>query len=256
MTSPAMDPALRAAVDDAYRVFGGYRVPAFPLDVCLACCVSPEDERELREWPLAQLTRSHLWTYNDSAKKAIQDPRDVGYFVPRLLELLAEGAEIHHSMEVSLDRLGRCPAGSWNGEERAALDRFALAYFDVVLRDGVDRWPDDALTVLAMFEIGGVAIDPLLEFWLQCDAPMAAIQYVWATYFGFWDDGRYDGAFTADRPAFTERLTRWLTDADCRRRFAARLSTPEFRALAQRQHDMGPHPFTTAAEIVLIHLTR
>ena len=256
MTSPAMDPALRAAVDDAYRVFGGYRVPAFPLDVCLACCVSPEDERELREWPLAQLTRSHLWTYNDSAKKAIQDPREVGYFVPRLLELLAEGAEIHHSMEVSLDRLGRCPAGSWNGEERAALDRFALAYFDVVLRDGVDRWPDDALSILLMFDIGGVAIEPLLDLWLTCEHPMSAVRYVRATYWDFWDERCYDNPFASDRPAFGERLGAWLLDPDCRQRFAARLATPEFRALAQVQHDMGPYPFATAADIVLIYLTR
>ena len=252
----AMDLALRASVDDAYRVFEHYGEWRFPLDVCLRCCVTDEDEQQLREWPLARLTRRHLWSYNDSAKNAIQDPREVGHFVPRILELLAEGEEIHHSMEISLDRLGRCPAGSWNDEERAVLDRFALAYFAAVLRDGVRRWPDDPLSVLLMFDIGGLSIEPLLELWLGCEHQMAAVQYVRGTYWDFRDEEIYANPFADDRPAFRERLGQWLQDPDCRRQFAARLSTPGFRSLAEAEHDMGQLPFGTVADIVLIHLTR
>src|SRR5689334_22591272 len=80
-----------------------------PLDVCLNCCVSEKVERELREWPLAEITARHLYDYNTSAKGLVQPVKEVKHLLPRMLELLSEGEQIHHSIELSLDRLGLCP---------------------------------------------------------------------------------------------------------------------------------------------------
>ncbi len=251
-----MDPALRSAVDDAYRAFRRFGAPAFPLDVCLACCVSVEVEQQLRERPLQQLTTRQLHDYNDSAKQRIQNPREVGYFVPRMLELLAEGAEIHHSMEISLDRVGRCPADSWSGEQRAVLDRFAQAYFAAVLRDGARRWPDDPLSILLMFDIGGLAIAPLLARWQACEDPQAILRFVESTYWQFWPDENYTNGFASDRPVFRERLREWMLDPACRRVFADRLLSPEFQRLAA-SHESGTRtPFPLMVDAVFDHLTR
>jgi hypothetical protein len=66
------------------------------------------------------------------------------------LELLANGEEIHHSIELSLGRFGRCKHHTWSSEEQPSANRFALAYFDAVLRaeplgDGCRQLLDDPL---------------------------------------------------------------------------------------------------------------
>ena len=127
-----------------------------------------------------------------------------------MLALLADGEEVHHSLEIALDRLGRCPADSWNADERAALDRFALAYFDAVLYGPLaHRWFDDPLSVLLMLHIGGLSITPLLQRWEECEHPSSTVQYVRATYWDFWSDHRYRNAFADDKarvPAGGARL--------------------------------------------------
>ena len=248
--------AMQDAVGDAYRAFRRYPAPAFPLDVCLSCCVPDDVEKALREWPLERLTAKQFWDYNTSAKSEIQNAREVGHFVPRMLELLAEGEEIHHSLEISLDRLGRCPDGSWNEAERAALDRFASAYFAAVLSGPLAfRWFDDPMSVLLMFHIGGLSIEPLLQAWLDCEHPSSTIQYVRATYWDFWSEQRYINAFADDQPAFSERLGQWLLDPECRRRFAARLMSAEFLEQASRQEATGCTPFGSMVDAVFDHLT-
>ena len=248
-------------VAEAYRTFRRRPAPPFPLDVCLPCCVSEEVERQLRQWPLARLTPHHFYEYNTSAKSLLQSAREVGYLLPRWLELLAEGARIHHSIELSLDRLGRCPRGSWSEDEQALLDRFALAFFDCVLRGGPlgqapGRWQDDPLSVLLMFDIGGLAIEPLLARWLSCEDPVSTAQFVVATYWDFWDQGEYGNAFASDRPAFKETIREWLQDPDHRQRFVAKLLAPGFQALVEVHLPIGRTTFSAMVDGVFDHLAR
>ncbi len=252
---------LQAAVADAYRAFARFSKPSHPLDVCLHCCVSEKFERELRELPLKRLTAHHLYEYNCSAKSEVQGPREVGYFVPRMLELLADGADIHHSIEISLDRLGRCPPGSWSEKEQAALSRFALAYFDVNLRGeplGVDGrcLLDDPLSVLVMFDIGGLAIDPLLDLWLKCEHPFSTVQFVQATYWDFWEQRDYSNAFASDRPDFRQKIKAWLLDPEHRERFTRKLLSPDFLVLAEARAPTGHTSFSMMVDSVFEHLTR
>lgn len=58
---------------------------------------------------LRQLTTRHFYAYGDTAKSLVQPSSELRYLLPRLLELLAEGAELRHSTELILDRLGNCP---------------------------------------------------------------------------------------------------------------------------------------------------
>lgn len=269
-TSPPAEPSgdpslaastieLRAALAQVRHVFDRYPEPPFPLGVCMACCVSPQIERELREWTPSALSAHHLYEYNTSAKPPVQSVAELGHFLPRMLELLALGEEVHHSTELFLVRLGHCAEDAWRDDERAALARFASALFDVVLRgdalaDGFRHWPEDPLVTLLMFDIGGLAIEPLLAQWQRCPHPNATIWLVETTYWHFWQDEMYTNSFATDRPAFQHRLRSWLRDPGCRRGFVEKLTTPEFQRLAATHVADGRMPFLLMVDAVFDHL--
>lgn len=249
--------ALTDAVAGAYLAFRRHRARPSRLDICGYCCVSESTARRLLEAPLAHLNSSDFREYNGSAKSQVQDAAEVGHFLPRMLALLAAGEEVHHSLEIALDRLGRCPADAWNAEEQAAIERFALAYFDAVLHGPLaHRWFDDPFSVLLMFHIGGVSIRPLLQRWQASEHPSATVQYVRGTYWDFWRERQYANAFADDRPEFRQELREWLLDAECRQRFAQRLMSPEFLAIAEHEPATGGMPFALMVDAVFDELTR
>ena len=238
----ALPPALRAAVDAAYAAFQHHSAPTQTLDVCMPCCMDEATERELRRLPLRQLTARHFYEYNGSAKGSEQPADELLYFLPRMLELLAQGKELHHSTELYLDRLGKCPAGALSAGERAALDAFALAFF----REGLGhtgREPSpfngsNAFDILLMFHKGGVDVQPLLAHWLNDERPSAVQHYAEASYWDFWGKHEIQNAFADDQPAFCETMKSWLLDAGNRQRFAQKV-------LALDTSAMGPHAHCT-----------
>lgn len=228
----------------------------------MPCCVSAEVEEQLRLLPLKTIPANHLYDYNCSAKGEVERAREIGYFLPRMLELLTIGERLHHSIEIALNRLGRCPRDSWTDKEQAILDRFAKAYFEVVLHDGPsmgDRYRaflDDPLSVLLMFDIGGVDVEPLLELWLQSEHPFATVQYVESTYWDFWEDLDYQNAFASDRPEFRRKVREWLLAPEHKKRFAEKMISPEFLAAAEVHVASGSMPFDMMVEGVFEHLVR
>jgi len=248
-------PALRPAVAEVYETFRRHAAPPFPLDVCLHCCVSEKVERELREWPLERITARHFYEYNNSAKGLVQPVREVKHLLPRMLDLLAEGEEIHHSIELALVRLGQCPDDTWDGKERQVLDRFAITYFDGILH-GERRWYEGPLSVLLMFDIGGFAVQPLLDLWLHSEDPVSTVQFVTETYWHFWKERQCSNAFASDRSAFQAQIQAWLLDPAHRQRFSAKMLTAEFQALAAVQPSIGHMPFNIMADGVFDQLTQ
>lgn len=248
--------AVRSAVEDAYRVFGRHAAPAESLDVCLNCCMAQELEQEMRQLPLNKLTRQHFYEYNTSAKSEVQPAEEIRYLLPRMLELMAEGAEIHHSIELSLDRLGRCPAGSLDEAERSVLDRFALAYFERSISAIERMWLDEPFSLLLMFDIGGLAIAPQLDLWASSSKPEATMHFVDATYWDFWENKDYANAFATDRPAFRSQIRAWILDPAHRRSFADKLMHPDFQRLAEGQEARGCMAFSTMVDAVFDHLTQ
>lgn len=236
-THTALPPALRTVVDAAYAAFQHHEAPKSTLDVCLDCCMDEALEREMRRLPLHQVTTRHVYEYNSSAKSPEQPPEELLYFLPRMLELLAQGEELHHSPELYLDRLGNCPAEALSREERAAVDAFALAFFREGLgRTGREPSPFDganAFDILLMFHKGGVDVQPLLAHWLNDERPSAVQHYAEASYWDFWGKHEIQNAFAEDQPAFCETMKTWLLDAGNRQRFAQKI-------LALDTSTMGP----------------
>lgn len=254
-------PALKDVVADAYKVFGRYRAPAAPLDACTHCCMSADLELQMRRMPLRQLTRQHFYEYNTAAKSEVQPVQEIFYFLPRMLELMAEGAEIHHSTELYLDRVGRCPPNSFSEAERTVINGFALAHFANHLKGGSSttgyrRWLEDPLTLLLMFDIGGVEVQPLLDLWLQCDEPLSTVQYVESTYWHFWEGRELSNAFATERPEFRLQMRQWMLEPSHCMRFLDKLMAPKFQELAALQPDTGHIAFRTMVDAVFDNLTQ
>jgi hypothetical protein len=195
-------------------------------------------EKEMRRLPLRQITARHFYEYNASAKSEVQPEYELKYLLPRMLELIASGAEVHHSEELYLDRLGSCEADAFSTEEYKAIEAFALACFTDCLsqhpwESGEGYGSDAAFEFLLMFAIGGIDLQPLLDYWLKDESTAATLHYVSAGFYEFWKDQRIRNAFADHRPLFQETVKTWLTDYSHRQTFARRILKLEMNNLDQ-----------------------
>lgn len=251
---------LKDAVDLAFSAFKR-EAPNGPLNVCTGCCMAPELELEMRTLPLRKLSAHHFYEYSDGAMGTLeQPPEETRYFMPRLFELMAEGANLHFATELTFDRVGRCPQGSFSLAQREAMDAFMLSYFAATLLEtrryeDAPGWCDEPLTNLLMAHIGGFNLQPLLDYWLQCEEPMATIRYVQNVYWDFWYEGEISNSHADDKPAFKAQMKQWLTAPAHRDVFAQRLLREDFQALAQQQRSYGQTPFSCMVDTVFDQLT-
>lgn len=250
-------PALELAVRRAYDVFGEHKAPNAPLNVCTYCCMSEELEREMRTLPLRELTARHFYEYCTGAMGDMEQPMaEIRYLLPRWLELISEGKETHHSIELTLDRVGRRPAGSLTGEEFSVLDEFMLAYFDQLLSKGdPNDWWSDPLSLLIMADAGGLSVTPLLDHWIAHPGPTSTVQYVRSTYWDFWPGHSLNNAFASDRRELQATFKNWMLAPATKAAFSAKLLHPNFLALVDRVEGNPKVPFALMVEAVFDHLS-
>ena len=227
---------LDTAVAQAYEAFEVGK-PGEPIDVCL-CCVDETLPAQLVRKPLKALSARSLYEYNCSAKNPQQSPTEMAYFLPRMLELIVHGEIVHHSLELSLERLGNTDAASFTPRQHAAVRQIALSHFAASLA----QWPagsggfaqGSALEYLLMWHRAGVDITAPLAWWLDCSAPAATLHYVTSSWYDYWaNSGRVGNPFATD--AFQELIDAWMQNAEHRRVFAERmLSMPEWPAGLQQ----------------------
>lgn len=254
-------PALEVAVQRAYTVFESHKAPRAPLNVCTACCMSPDLEQEMRSLPLKALTTRHFYEYSTGAMGDLVQPvEETKYLLPRLLDLLARGEETNHSLELALDRVGRCPAGAFNSAERAAIDAFAFAFFqrsvDLNVEVGAFLYDwDSPLAALIMAHIGGCDVQPLLNYWTHDTHVQSTTRFVVSTYWNFWAERKLSSAFATDRLDLQEQFSAWMNDAATRKVFANKLLHPEFLARIYTTHLRTRVPFDQMVDAVLGHLS-
>ena len=219
---------LQASVNELYRVFANYSAPATPFHVCTYCCMDANLEKEMRQLPLRQLSRLHLSEYNQAAESNAKPDAEIKYLLPRMLELMAQGAELHHSQEVVLRRLGDCSPDEFSSEETKAVLEYALAHFE----QGLQQMPwtqgslfgdENAFTYLLMWALAGVEIRPLMDLWIKQASVSSTLHFAFAYAEDYLPNWEWGNAFAEDHPAIRQELKEWLDSDECFRKFVPEL---------------------------------
>lgn len=155
--------ALRAAIDGAWLAF---KMPApDQLGLCTECCISPAEADRIRATPARNLTTQQIRAWYGSAFASDPTHAQVVWLLPRVFELLAEGAEVAAvGNEVAFQRLARTGfPDRWPERQVAAVNAFALAYLSAQIAS-VNALADGGLDrLLCMFGEGGIDLIPLLS---------------------------------------------------------------------------------------------
>jgi hypothetical protein len=131
-----ISPDLRAAIAQAYRVFGRYTLTR-PIEVCGQCY--PELADVFAGELLREISPELLCQYVDATAcrgYAERMDDDIRYLLPRWLELIAAGESIgrfgdHDGLTVMQPTLWRA---RWPADEVAALDQYFAALFRDAMR--------------------------------------------------------------------------------------------------------------------------
>ncbi len=222
MNKDGMNTDVIKAVQELYHVFGKYPVNWHTVNACVECCMSKELADELRRLPLCQLGQLHLYEYNSAAYITDENPAEVKYLLPRMAELLVEGKELHHSLEIYFQRVGRC-IYAFNDIEKQSWQTFANVFIKAVLTKYPWQTHQDMFDYVLMFTIGGVDISPLLEIWLNTDTPQATIHYIYSGYDEYWHGGKIDNSFASDNANYDNKVSEWIEDKHHRQIFAKRI---------------------------------
>jgi len=223
--------------------------------------MSPKLEQEMRTLPLRQLDAKHFYEYADGAMgDLVQPAAEIKYLLPRWLELLAEGHELRHSLEVTLDRMGRCPADSFTDAERTVLNDFMLAYFDAHMSGLAcpgGRWyqADDPLGLLLMANYAGLEVRPLLRRWADMEQHQSTLGFVRTVYWEYLLTGDISCAFAGDRTAFKTLMRDGLEHPATKAAFTRKLMDADFLALVAKQPPYGRTPVASMVDAVFDHLT-
>lgn len=208
---------LRVALADVYRVFGTYEAPE-RLQDAVPYCIDEDVNQDMCSLPLRELKRRHFYEYNNESQHEEQEPNEIKYFLPRLLELMVNKEEIHHAPALYLRRLGRCDPNALSDKEREVLGDFAVAYFAWGLAQFPDQSWDvlryaNAFDMLILWDIAGIDISPLLAHWLEHSSAAPTLHYVEAVFSDYLETGReIDDPFAEDRPEYRRQLKAWLDD--------------------------------------------
>jgi hypothetical protein len=181
-----MRPPLRAVVEEAYDVFGDYRI-RHSLSVCHCnSCMSVEHERELLKTRLREIPANLLAEYTGSAHSWDDGPvaRQMRHFLPRYFELIAlNDPPDTCGLDICLRRLAQADwRAKWPDRECQIIDRF----FDELMRASLARlelvrWPVgwrlefDLADVLTLVVTAHGDLGRVLAVWDDADDPAAAI---------------------------------------------------------------------------------
>jgi len=226
---------MAALAAEAYQAFGCYPAPER-----LTLLGDPYRdfalEAALCRTPLAGLSVAQLRDFSLEFSVEPDSAREFLYFLPRILDLLAQGERLSLVPERVLSGLKLGVAAGLSQEQTSVLNRFVLAYFRNWLgpnqwraRDGA-AW-NDAVEVLAMVHFGGLDIQPLLDEWAQTDDIRASRHFAIAGYWNWWGPCAEPPAYEDEAPAFAQQVRAWLQEPATRARFIEKLQALEFKAL-------------------------
>lgn len=220
---------MQSVIDEFYQVFN-YPTPTEPLNVChCGGCIDDNIELQMRTLPLRELTKEHFYQYNTSAKDDIENPNEIKYFLPKMVELFVQDKELHHSTELYFQRVANCSKESFTPKEWVLWDKFANLYLDNLLKqypyDCFDFLSDNIFTILLMFNLAHIDIEPFLMRWRRADTLQATAHYVYASWNDYWYDDGFDSdvGFWTYSDDFLKIMANWLENPKNKTKYAKRI---------------------------------
>ncbi|MEM8795674.1 MAG: hypothetical protein AAGE61_08910 [Pseudomonadota bacterium] len=232
-------PELAPLIEEAYGGFGNY-TPQIPLHVC-SCemCLPVDFQREKFGVPVRDLDIGLLQSWEESAASSEKVARDQGQpateswmhemkaFLPRIFEALARGhSPSNLGIENAFQTVALADWPSWPETERAALIRFAEAYFLARLsRVEVSFAPighvlsldTEGADVAVAIIILGLDPERVIALWEKAPDPMAAIHLA---------EARRSLEYDHDEMGYLFRSV-WLDDKTALASLGGFLSSPE-----------------------------
>lgn len=252
MQQPTDDPAVKAAIARAYEVSQPYKA-ARPLTIChCALCLDDDTENLLLDAALHEIDRFELAAYASAIQadgSNIEVPNELRYFLPRFLELIAKGEEVHFADPcLAHHQLGLIDYRNlWPANEVKAIDGFFEAHLSRHLSQPIG-WTTThhgkplAYSIVAdqlcLASYGGGDIPACLKLWDRHPNP-TAVQHLAVTVDGWLcvSDGKLtvsSQAFWTDRPEDSALVIDWLSrsqNADRLRDSLPPGASPELAAL-------------------------
>ncbi|ENC2561672.1 hypothetical protein OM302_09920 [Escherichia albertii] len=154
-----LSPAMQALIEQIYLTFRRYPVPQ-QFVVCCEYCLSQQEQKALRNTSLRVIPYSLINAWNSSPGPDPQNSDEVRYFLPRLLEFVAQGYFDNIHEVFTLRRINLASKENWRADERAILQKFACQF----MVDWVSG--DEAVELqymLEMFFRADIALAPLLD---------------------------------------------------------------------------------------------
>lgn len=225
-------------IEKCYDIFR-YPRPISPVNACTCpICLDPKLELEMRQLPLRELTRQHFYEYNTSPTGMPENPNEVKYFLPRMIELLVQGESLHHSEPLYFWRVGACPKDSFSTEEMAIWQQFAQMYLTQLLHEPVHDFPD-LFDYILMFYKGHIDIKPFLHYWQHDDSPQAVLQFVHSTYWEYCHNTPIDNPFADNDPEYKHIMQTWLNNPQHKQQRAKQLLNlpPDFVQKYNKEFD-------------------
>ena len=191
---------LAASVTELYAAFRGRKLSPDGPDACTYCCASPEAMARIARSAPEAITLADLREYH-SAAKGDGAGQDLVFLLPRSLEFVALGYEVHTAGMFAL--FGRYFVPMWDvlsARERAALRHFCATLMRWRLAaHGTDHCEYAPLEILEMVTAGGIDVDPVLDALADPpdrDGTVEVLIHLVLYHAGYWQDG--SGLFDDD----------------------------------------------------------
>ena len=205
---------LRGAIEHLYVVFEPYHVQTL---VGCPHCTSDEHGRYLASHPLKRLAPADLERYAFKAMTTWGTVQDFKHFLPRVLEIAAEGAFNQSvDVEVVFSKLEYGDWHQWPERERAAV----TGYLRSLWLDLLSRYPHPLEADECLCGIGNAVGD--MTFYLDassaakgCPAMLHLAEFVEANVGPVYRKRQTPilrNAFWEDRPAQARQVSEWLLD--------------------------------------------
>lgn len=207
-----MSDEMRKIIEACYQHFSRFYVP-LTLNLCdCPCCISSDTVKYLLHEPLRSISTIGIWEYiNAVSFSSTDESAEMSYFLPRILELIAENEEVAHSIEIQLNKLKQIAPSILDDKACQILNDFALQYWKDCLKDMLKLEYNgvDFSGIFIMFAGGGLSVTSLLsylvtitDFWVVSDCA----DFI----FGDRENGKLRSAFASDYPELDLEINEWL----------------------------------------------